>query len=400
LPDTAKTKIEFYFTELYTKMIGAYEQSLIDMNVNNNDRIDNCETPVFINAAKIITYNFYENTSPFLAFFGKNSYIDGFSNYVINRIKHNFSTLSFIDIFKNAKHIHIIRNRYSILFQNIPLDYSFREYRKKWAAQYYLYNKVDEIADALIFSNFTEKQFRTNCMTYDWMIYKFYSEYYLHTKYDKEPVNDVPQYDSILQINQVKLHNLINIIYDNLPEIVFLQNIEDMVAFHIAEKNKYKIFYANGMAILFCRNMFADTCKRTDTGLQINDLAINTILTDLFKLYVDNKYVVFASVYIADIFEFTQLLDSIEFETRKLIIGITSDIDLTEEKYDFNGFHLSYAGPTTHLDKCGFHTLYGNLTESSGHYDYILSSIEFDTRYTYTNKPYYLSEHYPLEVNR
>jgi hypothetical protein len=338
------------------------------------------------NLSTVLTYNLEKNISPL--FYYKND--EFIKEFLIYFNKQSQDIINYIDILNNAKLEFLIRNRYSILYYMLPLNLNFTEFKTKWI-QHYEYS--DNIELKLSRYGILKDHFDINILLYDWMIYKYFKKFYNNHK-----LNYFQLYKNNELINNMKISKLIRIINFRQPSIIFLQNIDEYDAYVSIGKNiNYTIYWINNMAILI-NNLTREFLY--SIKININNLDIDNFDFEPFLIILENYDIILISGFILDMVNYLELIEKYKYNSKKIIIGITTAIDITEEKYDLYDFKISNYLPTTYLYKSAIHPLYTNLNESSGQYDFILTNFVIDDIKLYYNESTsnFNIDHYPLEI--
>jgi hypothetical protein len=309
----------------------------------------------------IISYNFNDFNTNLIHYFGKDKLIDDLSTFFINFINSYKNKSKTLKIFQNANLGFIIKKRFSILFEPIPITLNYSSFSKKWHKQFIENNKLNDIDDLLIMHSINSKKLKENIFIYDWLCYLIYTEFCKKNNIDEQSF--IKYYS---QHNNDKIYAFIHFAEITNYEIIFLQNINQ---YNIRQINKkiYDVYYKNNMAILINKRIIINTY-----------LTINEDIFEQFMLIVENSDIKLISAYISDLEQFNRLVFDIKDENRECIVCFSSGIDLTEEKYELYDLNLSKTLNTTNLDLCGFYHLYGNLGETNGRYDFVLSNIKFN----------------------
>ena len=222
----------------------------------------------------LLTYNFNNNVSP-LFYYKNNEFVKNFIIFFTNEIN---KYPNFLNIFNNVKLEFIVRNRFSILYNIIPINMNYTKFLIEWN-KYMNLQFTDDINIKLSKYNISEQIFKTNLVFYDWLIYK-YIKYFSQTDY-------FYLYQNRDIINITKISKLIKLINTQQPYIIFLQNIDsNQVFIDIGEYINYNIYWLNNMAILI---------NNADFNLNTNELEIDTNNFEPFQIIIQNQDLILIS---------------------------------------------------------------------------------------------------------
>lgn len=266
----------------------------------------------------------------------------------------------------------INKKRYSILVKPITLSQDITEFRKKWNETYARLIELNKTTQSYLYANKLKHRYEA----FDWCMYKFICRFCADNNVSEHNIAQL--YHQNYLNESFKISKLIEFIESDSSDVAFIQKISIETIKQL--KNlmyNYNIEYANEMAIIHKEN-----------NMKIESL---NDLSSPYHLKIGNNHLLFISIYIQKIKELIDLLNILETDPRTIIIGLTSDFDLFEEKFDTCGFNISKTGSTTYKEKTIMQPKYKDIYILNDYTcDFIITNKTIEYVATYPHKNHLL----------
>ena len=288
--------------------------------------------------------------------------IDSLNEYMHKRINcaYNSNKLTKIYDAELANYeINKIKNRYSILLKQIPLNMTINKFKILWDDIYFQKKELDNI----LIENVQKK-----CIAFDWVMYKFFNEFCQINNIKNQDLTQI--YNQPCLNEKYKITKLIQYIESDYPNVIFLQKISRNSADIIrSQLPNYIVNYGNNMAII-----------HKDQSMTLEPFEKEVMyITNQYELKIGNGFTLLISAYIKNKNNLENLLLFMESDPRTIISAINCDFDIFEEKIDLKDFNVTKSGPTTNKKKTMMQPDYNmaNKTNNSS-CDFIISNLAID----------------------